>query len=102
MTKGLDFYTEQSLLQQSPDPALPFTDALSLSSAAKEKLLPKPFWHVAPGKQQTLSKPPGTTTAAFGHTTPTSAWGLIPHIQLQGRRVSQKGPTSPSWVGQPS
>lgn len=74
MTKGLDFYSEQGLLQQAPPPsskpALPFAKALILHSAANEKVFPNQFWRTVPGKRQTPSKPAPAHAAAFVHTHP--------------------------------
>lgn len=85
MTKGLDFYSEQGLLEQalltSSKPAFPFAHALILNSGAKEKVFPNQFWHMAAGKHQPPSEPVPTHAAAPVHTH-TLQEGFRPHIPL--------------------
>lgn len=105
MTTGLDFSSEQGLLQQAPlpssKPALPFANALILNSAANKTVFPNQFWRIAPGKRQTLSKPAPTHAAAFVHTHPLRGGDLDLTSSSQGWRVSQRASSSPSWVLEP-
>lgn len=56
MTKALDFYSEQGLLEQallaSSKPAFPFAHDLILNSGASKKVFPNQLWHMAAGKHQ--------------------------------------------------
>lgn len=74
MTKTLDFYPGQGLLEQallaSSKPALPFAHDLILNSGASKKVFPNQSWHMAAGKNQPPSEPAPMQAAAPVHTHP--------------------------------